>query len=203
MDVHKLYHSSVTIYSRLTQSTVFWTWCYTVTLTVYMFYLLIFFCVLTVAWIGYCSSQTSVIWWTNWSAVWYTRWMVLEQEVVRSANVISAAARARLHRLAYRRISLVRRRICHSKKCTTLPPTCPDCFTFYARHFYLADEENGKPVPIQLSDGFVWIGFQWPYVFFLNSLLRQLMGGSVAEWLACWTQAQKGPGSNRSRYAVE
>ena len=28
-------------------------------------------------------------------------------------------------------------------------------------------------------------------------------GGSVAEWLACWTQAQKGPGSNRSRDAVE
>ena len=27
-------------------------------------------------------------------------------------------------------------------------------------------------------------------------------GGSVAEWLACWTQAQKGPGSNRSRNAV-
>ena len=24
-------------------------------------------------------------------------------------------------------------------------------------------------------------------------------GGSVAEWLACWTQAQKSPGSNRSR----
>ena len=24
------------------------------------------------------------------------------------------------------------------------------------------------------------------------------MGGSVAEWLACWTQSQKGPGSNRS-----
>jgi len=23
--------------------------------------------------------------------------------------------------------------------------------------------------------------------------------GSVAEWLACWTQAQKGPASNRSR----
>jgi len=23
-------------------------------------------------------------------------------------------------------------------------------------------------------------------------------GGSVAEWLACWTQAQKGLGSNRS-----
>ena len=27
-------------------------------------------------------------------------------------------------------------------------------------------------------------------------------GGSVAERLACWTQAQKGPGSNRSRDAV-
>ena len=26
--------------------------------------------------------------------------------------------------------------------------------------------------------------------------------GSVAEWLAYWTQAQKGPGSNRSRDAV-
>ena len=27
-------------------------------------------------------------------------------------------------------------------------------------------------------------------------------GGSLAEWLACWTQAQKSPGSNRSRDAV-
>ena len=29
-----------------------------------------------------------------------------------------------------------------------------------------------------------------------------LTGGSVAEWLACWTQAQKGPGLNRNRDAV-
>jgi len=29
-----------------------------------------------------------------------------------------------------------------------------------------------------------------------------ITGGSVAEWLACWSQAQKGPGSNRSRDAV-
>ena len=28
------------------------------------------------------------------------------------------------------------------------------------------------------------------------------LGDSVAEWLACWTQAQKGPGLNRSRDAV-
>ena len=27
-------------------------------------------------------------------------------------------------------------------------------------------------------------------------------GGSVAEWLACWTQTQKGPGSNLSRHDV-
>ena len=33
-------------------------------------------------------------------------------------------------------------------------------------------------------------------------LLRDVMGGSVAEWLACWTEAHKGPGSNRSRNAV-
>jgi len=31
----------------------------------------------------------------------------------------------------------------------------------------------------------------------LRSIGKQ--GGSVAEWLACWTQAQMGPGSNRSR----
>jgi len=30
----------------------------------------------------------------------------------------------------------------------------------------------------------------------------RLKCGSVAEWLACWAQAQKGPGSNRSRDAV-
>ena len=29
-----------------------------------------------------------------------------------------------------------------------------------------------------------------------------VVGGSVAEWLACWTQAQKGPRSNRNRDAV-
>ena len=29
-----------------------------------------------------------------------------------------------------------------------------------------------------------------------------ILGGSVAEWLACWTQAQKGLCSNRSRDAI-
>ena len=32
--------------------------------------------------------------------------------------------------------------------------------------------------------------------------LHARRGGSVAEWLACWIQAQEGPGSNRSRDAV-
>ena len=36
--------------------------------------------------------------------------------------------------------------------------------------------------------------------YFANPLI--IMGGSVAEWLACWAQAQKGLGSNRSRDAV-
>jgi len=35
-----------------------------------------------------------------------------------------------------------------------------------------------------------------------QSFVGVMMGGSVAEWLACWTQAQKGSLSNRSREAV-
>ena len=33
-------------------------------------------------------------------------------------------------------------------------------------------------------------------------LLAAVEGGSLAEWLTCWTRAQKGPGSNCSRDAV-
>ena len=33
--------------------------------------------------------------------------------------------------------------------------------------------------------------------------LLNILRFSIAEWLACWTRAQKGPGSNRSRDAVE
>jgi len=35
----------------------------------------------------------------------------------------------------------------------------------------------------------------------LDKILHDKRGGSIAEWLACWTQAQKGPGSNRRRDA--
>jgi len=37
-------------------------------------------------------------------------------------------------------------------------------------------------------------------MFYVKSVIRS--GGSVAEWLACWTQAQKGLGSSRSLDAV-
>jgi len=36
----------------------------------------------------------------------------------------------------------------------------------------------------------------------LYSLVLLLRGGSLAEWLACWTQAQSGQGTNPSRDAV-
>jgi len=39
------------------------------------------------------------------------------------------------------------------------------------------------------------------YLFYLINVVIYY-SGSVAEWLACWTQAQKGWGSNRSRDAV-
>ena len=35
-----------------------------------------------------------------------------------------------------------------------------------------------------------------------SGITRVTKGGSIAEWLVCWTQAQKGLGSNHSREAV-
>jgi len=40
--------------------------------------------------------------------------------------------------------------------------------------------------------------FSWP----LSTNWVSTVGGLVAEWLACWTQAQKGLGSDRSRDTV-
>jgi len=39
-------------------------------------------------------------------------------------------------------------------------------------------------------------------IYLYIPFLVDTLGGSVAEWLTCWTQAQKGPGSNRSCDAV-
>ena len=40
------------------------------------------------------------------------------------------------------------------------------------------------------------------FMIYIQLYFTILYGGSIAEWLACWTQAQKGLGSNRSRDAV-
>jgi len=40
---------------------------------------------------------------------------------------------------------------------------------------------------------------QYYYYYYYYYFLAHQRDGSVAEWLACWTQAQKGPGSNHSR----
>jgi len=39
-------------------------------------------------------------------------------------------------------------------------------------------------------------------ILWLLKAAFDLYTSTVAEWLACWTQAQKGLGSNRSRNAV-
>jgi len=44
-----------------------------------------------------------------------------------------------------------------------------------------------------------WKSVKTIFVAILYQRPLSCLGGSVAEWLACWTQAQKGPGSNRSR----
>jgi len=54
------------------------------------------------------------------------------------------------------------------------------------------------------ADGRQRIAGQFAYLYcstWIESSHARVVGGSVAEWLACWTQAQKA-GSNRSRDAV-
>jgi len=48
----------------------------------------------------------------------------------------------------------------------------------------LSECQRGRVVTVHLED------------------IIQNMGSSVAEWLACWTQEQKGLGSSRSRDSV-
>jgi len=49
------------------------------------------------------------------------------------------------------------------------------------------------------SDAVLWVSCE---IFENLEVPKFVGGGSVAEWLACWTQAQKGLVSNRSREAV-
>ena len=53
---------------------------------------------------------------------------------------------------------------------------------------------QGRIQEFALGGTFPLPSFPLPY--------RPPVGGSVAEWLACWARVQKGPGSNRSRDAV-
>ena len=39
-------------------------------------------------------------------------------------------------------------------------------------------------------------------IWYLSAVFQYCTTRLVAEWLACWTRAQKGPGSNRNRDAV-
>jgi len=39
-------------------------------------------------------------------------------------------------------------------------------------------------------------------IFAPYHIILWTLGGSVVEWLVCWTPVQKSPGSNRSRDAV-
>jgi len=56
-------------------------------------------------------------------------------------------------------------------------------------------------LPLTLFRPRDWLcGLQTAAVSSENALCKP--GCSVAEWLACWTRAQKGPGSNRTRDAV-
>jgi len=63
--------------------------------------------------------------------------------------------------------------------------------------YSLVDHFTIVPTFVSIYYNTNWIGLLTVYPSYLVTV-----GGSVAEWLACWTQAQKGPGSNRSRDAV-
>ena len=49
-----------------------------------------------------------------------------------------------------------------------------------------------------------WLAVEFLQMYFSRIIIQYciVFGGSVAEWLACWTLAQYGLGSNRSRDAV-
>jgi len=80
------------------------------------------------------------------------------------------------------------------------------------RSSFLKNLKSGKVLNLGFSSNrhtFFSENCKFKLVFFKVVLLNQqfsqsrpMLGGSVAEWLACWTQAQKGPSSNRSRDAV-
>jgi len=95
------------------------------------------------------------------------------------------------------RVNSARRHLLDICRCpvsqSTLSPStaCWDVGNLPSPHVLLPSDLTA-PLPQSINQSISRF-LQWP---------KWYEGGSVAEWLACWTQAQKGPGSNRSRDAV-
>jgi len=88
-----------------------------------------------------------------------------------------------------------------------LPTTVPTWFQAKSHHGWISRCVSRKPcsrqwtVTSDRNSAKQMIKTGHSLVLKWNSV-QPFLQGSVAEWLACWTQAQKGPGSNRSRDAV-
>jgi len=85
-------------------------------------------------------------------------------------------------------------------RCTFTSLICPFCFNSSLIGWQISKIQIGLPFWYRLTRV---VREKGP----LNRCVCVCVGGwvatdSVAEWLACWTQAQKGLGSNRSRDAV-
>jgi len=80
--------------------------------------------------------------------------------------------------------------------------------------FLSCDSSSDELMCLHWQPAIVTIDIYVMYIYLANKLSLSLspavhgrysaavVGGSVAEWLACWTQAQMDPGSNRSCDAV-
>jgi len=77
-------------------------------------------------------------------------------------------------------------------------PSAPESSTLTTRLLSHPAGEHQLKLPNQLTD----TGHRMSLLEVAPTNLAQTTRQPVAEWLACWTQAQKGLGSNRSRDAV-
>jgi len=66
----------------------------------------------------------------------------------------------------------------------------------------VATNPQSKPIDLGCESAENWLLPSTSLVAIVISVCISSVGGSIAEWLDCWTEAQKGPGSYRSRDAV-